>query len=94
MGRVVTEFADFAVITSDNPRSEDPLKIIQEIKRGIKKNNFCVMPDRKKAIIKAVLMAKEQDLILLAGKGHEDYQVLKNRTVHFDDREVVKKCLR
>jgi UDP-N-acetylmuramoyl-L-alanyl-D-glutamate--2,6-diaminopimelate ligase len=93
MGRVVTELADYAIITSDNPRSEDPNKIIRDIKKGIRKRNFITIVNRKYAAKKAVSLARKGDLILLAGKGHEDYQVFKNRAVHFDDREEVKKCL-
>ena len=94
MGRVVTELADFAIITSDNPRSEDPLKIIAEIKKGIRRSNYSVMPDRHEAIKESLSLAKAGDIVLLAGKGHETYQVLKDMTVHFDDREVVKECLK
>ena len=94
MGRIVSELADFAIITNDNPRSEDPQEIIRQIKRGIKKNNYCVIPDRLEAIKKSLSMASRGDIVLLAGKGHENYQVLKDRTVHFDDREAVKRCLR
>lgn len=94
MGAVVTRLADFAVLTNDNPRSEDPQGIIRDIRKGIKKKNFCVMLDRRQAIAKALSLAGKQDTVLIAGKGHENYQVLKDRQVHFDDREVVKECLR
>jgi len=94
MGRVVTDLADYAVITNDNPRSEDPASIIRDIRKGIKKDNFCILPDRARAIKKSLLLAKSGDIVLVAGKGHEDYQVLKNKTVHFDDREAVNRCLR
>ncbi|MDD2927388.1 MAG: UDP-N-acetylmuramoyl-L-alanyl-D-glutamate--2,6-diaminopimelate ligase [Candidatus Omnitrophica bacterium] len=94
MGRVATALSDFAVITSDNPRSEDPAGIIRDIRRGIKKNNYCAIPDRKRAIQKALSLAGRGDIVLLAGKGHENYQVLKNKTVHFDDRKEVRRCLK
>ncbi len=94
MGHVVTELADYAIITSDNPRSEDPDKIISDIQKGIQKDNYCVIPDRKEAILKALSLAKDKDIVLIAGKGHEDYQVLKDKTIHFDDREVTKECLK
>lgn len=94
MGQVVSELADFAVITSDNPRSEDPLQIIEDIKKGIKKDNYSIVPDRKEAIKQAFSLAKTGDIVLVAGKGHEAYQILKNQIVHFDDREVVKECLK
>lgn len=89
MGRVVSELADFAVVTSDNPRSEDPQAIINDITRGITGSNYIVVADRKEAIRKALAMAAADDIILLAGKGHETYQVTRNATIHFDEREVV-----
>jgi UDP-N-acetylmuramoyl-L-alanyl-D-glutamate--2,6-diaminopimelate ligase len=95
MGRVVTELADYAVITSDNPRSEDPEEIIEDIKRGIKnKDNYCAVADRREAIKKSLSLAGPQDIVLLAGKGHETYQVLKDKMLHFDDREVARECLK
>ncbi|MFA5150144.1 MAG: UDP-N-acetylmuramoyl-L-alanyl-D-glutamate--2,6-diaminopimelate ligase [Candidatus Omnitrophota bacterium] len=94
MGRVVTALSDFAVITSDNPRSEDPVGIIRDIRRGIKKNNYCAIPDRKRAIQKVLSLAGRGDIVLLAGKGHENYQVLKNKAIHFDDRKEVRRCLK
>ena len=94
MGYAVTEQADFAIITNDNPRSEDPQEIISDIKEGIKKDNYCVIADRDEAIKKALSLAKAGDIVLIAGKGHETYQVLKDRTIHFDDREVVRECFK
>jgi UDP-N-acetylmuramoyl-L-alanyl-D-glutamate--2,6-diaminopimelate ligase len=94
MGRVVSELSDYAIITSDNPRSEDPLQIIEEIKKGIKKDNFCVIPERMEAIRRSLSLAGCGDIVLVAGKGHEDYQILKDKILHFDDREAVKECLR
>lgn len=94
MGKVVSELADYAIITSDNPRSEDPLSIIEDIKKGISRDNYLVIPDREEAIRKSLAMAKINDIILVAGKGHEDYQILNDHTKHFDDREVVRSCLK
>ncbi|MDD5465896.1 MAG: UDP-N-acetylmuramoyl-L-alanyl-D-glutamate--2,6-diaminopimelate ligase [Candidatus Omnitrophica bacterium] len=94
MGRVVTELADYAIITSDNPRSEDPLRIIEDVCAGIDKNNYCRKPGRFEAIRAGLSMAKKDDCLLLAGKGHENYQVLKDGAVHFNDKEVVLKCLK
>ncbi len=94
MGRAVSELADFAIITSDNPRSEEPLSIIEDIKQGISKNNYCVIPERRDAIRESLSMAKPQDIVLVAGKGHENCQILKDKTIPFDDSEVVKECLR
>ena len=93
MGNVVSQMADFAIITNDNPRSEEPQQIIEDIKSGIVKDNFCVILDRLEAIKKSLSLAKAGDIVLVAGKGHEDYQIIKDKTTHFDDREVVRKCL-
>jgi UDP-N-acetylmuramoyl-L-alanyl-D-glutamate--2,6-diaminopimelate ligase len=93
MGSVVSQMADFAIITNDNPRSEEPDQIISQIKAGMKKDNFCVIPERMEAIRRSLLLAQEGDIVLVAGKGHEDYQILKDKTLHFDDREAVRKCL-
>jgi UDP-N-acetylmuramyl-tripeptide synthetase len=94
MGRVVSELADLAIITDDNPRFEDPEAIIKEIKKGIRKKNFCVIPERFEAIKKSLFLAKAGDIILVAGKGHENYQILKDKTIFFDDREAVRECLK
>jgi UDP-N-acetylmuramoyl-L-alanyl-D-glutamate--2,6-diaminopimelate ligase len=94
MGRVVTELSDFAVITNDNPRSEKPESIISDIKRGIKKNNYSVIPDRKAAIRSAIAMAVKGDIVVIAGKGHENYQIIGNVIAHFDDREEARLCLK
>jgi len=94
MGRVVTELSDFAVITSDNPRSEKPEKKNKYKKKRIKKDNYSVIPDRKTAIKNAISMANKGDIVVIAGKGHENYQVLGDGVMHFDDREEVRLCLK
>jgi len=94
MGRLVTELADFAVITSDNPRREDPDSIIEEILKGVKKKNYSVAPQRQEAIKESLSLASVGDIILVAGKGHETSQVFKDKSIHFDDRKVISKCLR
>lgn len=94
MGRVVTELADYAVITSDNPRSENPRRIIRDIQQGIKKSNYCVVLKRNAAIAKSLGLMHKTDCLLIAGKGHEDYQVLKNKVLKFSDRKVVGECLK
>lgn len=94
MGQVVSELADYAVITSDNPRSENPESIIEDIKKGIKKQNFSIMADRRDAIKKALTLAKTGDIVLIAGKGHENYQILKDKVISFDDCQVVRECLK
>jgi UDP-N-acetylmuramoyl-L-alanyl-D-glutamate--2,6-diaminopimelate ligase len=96
MGAVVSRFADVAVITSDNPRSEEPLAIIAEIQQGTREGNAecMVEPDRRQAIEQAIALAREGDFVLIAGKGHETYQIFRDRTVRFDDREVAREILR
>jgi len=94
MGKVVTRLSDFAIITNDNPRSECPLDIIKDIKKGITKNNYCVIPDRLQAIKKSLSLAGPGDIVLVAGKGHENYQIAKDKVTHFDDQEAVRKCLK
>jgi UDP-N-acetylmuramoyl-L-alanyl-D-glutamate--2,6-diaminopimelate ligase len=93
MGAIVSQMADYAIITNDNPRSEEPERIIEDIKSGIAKDNFCVILDRLEAIRKSLSLAKAGDIVLIAGKGHEDYQVIKDKITHFDDREAVRECL-
>jgi len=91
MGRIGVEIADYAIITSDNPRSEDPEKIIQDILKGVDstKNNYEVLVNRPKAIQYAMDIAKKNDIIVLAGKGHETYQEICGVKHHLDEREVV-----
>ena len=95
MGRISTELSDKVFITSDNPRTEEPMDIINEIIKGIdaKKDNYVIEPDRFNAIKEALLEAQKGDIVLLAGKGHETYQIFKNFTQPFDDREVVRRIL-
>ena len=93
MGKIGTELSDIAVITSDNPRSEEPLDIIEDIKSGIKNNNYIVVENRREAIKKAMEIARQYDVIVVAGKGHEDYQILKDKTIHFDEREIIKELI-
>ncbi|HEY9784115.1 MAG TPA: cyanophycin synthetase, partial [Candidatus Obscuribacterales bacterium] len=96
MGEIAESLADELVVTSDNPRSEDPQQIIAEILAGIKRLNtgsVRVEADRARAIDMAIDRADKNDVILVAGKGHETYQILADRTIHFDDREVVRQAL-
>lgn len=94
MGMMAAKLADYTVITSDNPRSEDPKQIIKDICSGIKKNNYCVAVDRFEAIRKGLALAKKGDCLLIAGKGHENSQILKNKVLDFCDRKAVLKCLK
>ena len=91
MGEVVARLSDYAVVTSDNPRSEEPMAIINDILEGMKdtKTPYKVIENRREAIRFALRHAKPDDIVLLAGKGHETYQILKTETIHFDEREVV-----
>ncbi|HII4498326.1 TPA: UDP-N-acetylmuramoyl-L-alanyl-D-glutamate--2,6-diaminopimelate ligase [Clostridium perfringens] len=89
MGKIGCELSDVAIITSDNPRSEEPMDIINDIVKPLNYDNFVIEVNRKEAIRKAMNMALEGDVIVIAGKGHETYQILKDETIHFDEREVV-----
>jgi UDP-N-acetylmuramoyl-L-alanyl-D-glutamate--2,6-diaminopimelate ligase len=94
MGRIADEKSDIFWLTNDNPRSEDPVNIIDDIKAGIKPGrSFHIQTKRHKAIEEALSEAKDGDLVLIAGKGHEKYQIIKDTIIPFDDREVVKKIL-
>jgi UDP-N-acetylmuramoyl-L-alanyl-D-glutamate--2,6-diaminopimelate ligase len=104
MGRVAALGSNLAVVTSDNPRTEDPLKIIEEVEKGIREtgrrkyragdlsggwtdSGYLVIPDRREAIHLAIGAARPGDVVLIAGKGHEDYQIVGGKKVHLDDRE-------
>lgn len=93
IGRIGTEIADLAVITSDNPRDEDPMYIIKEIIAGITKSNYLAIENRTEAIKLALNMAEEGDVVVLAGKGHENYQITNEGAVHFDEKEVIDEIL-
>ena len=91
MGRIGVELSDIAVITSDNPRTEDPMAIIEDILQGVKPEygEYIVMEDRRAAIRYAMDIAKKDDIIVLAGKGHETYQDIGGKKHHLDEREEV-----
>ncbi len=97
MGRIAAELSDAVIATSDNPRSEDPTSILAEVMTGVREKigNKAVeaIPDRRQAIFVAIAMAQPGDTVIIAGKGHEDYQILKDKTIHFDDREVARAAL-
>lgn len=95
MGEISGRLSDLSILTSDNPRQEDPLKIISDIVVGAQKSGgkYIIEPDRAKAIQLAIEEARAGDMVLLAGKGHEDYQIFVDHTIHFDDREVAAKAL-
>jgi len=110
MGRTVSDLSDITIITSDNPRTEDPLTIISDIERGIEggsaaklnpgemsrdceKKGYAILPDRLSAIELALSVARIGDIVLIAGKGHEDYQILGTKRIFFDDRTIAKEVL-
>lgn len=94
MGKIASELSDVVVITSDNPRSEDPVEIIKDIVKGINKQNYSIQPDREKAIKEAVALMTEGDTLLVAGKGHENYQEIMGVRHHLSDKEILKKEIR
>jgi UDP-N-acetylmuramoyl-L-alanyl-D-glutamate--2,6-diaminopimelate ligase len=96
MGSIAADLADIIIPTSDNPRKEDPLEILDDILAGIPKEKFSVttvLADRREAIHYAIKQAKSGDIVLIAGKGHENYQILGTEKIHFDDVEVVGEAL-
>jgi UDP-N-acetylmuramoyl-L-alanyl-D-glutamate--2,6-diaminopimelate ligase len=93
MGKIVSELSDYFIITNDNPRNEDPREIISDILKGVKTKNFEIILDRREAIRKALSLASEGDIVAILGKGHERYQIIEDKKIPFDDREVVKECL-
>jgi UDP-N-acetylmuramoyl-L-alanyl-D-glutamate--2,6-diaminopimelate ligase len=92
MGRIASDYADHAIVTSDNPRREDPRRVIDDIIKGIVKKNATVIVDRAEAIARACAMAQEDDIVLVAGKGHEAYQIIGDKRIAFDDAEVIRGC--
>ncbi len=95
MGRIAGKYSDFSVITSDNPRTEEPEAIIAEVEKGIREvsTNYMVEPSRREAIAEALALAKAGDVVVIAGKGHENYQLVKGQVLSFDDRQVVREIL-
>ena len=93
MGAIATKLSDFVVMTTDNPRSEDPLEILMEIEKGAVRRNYLIEPDRQAAIRRAVLMADDSDVVLVAGKGHEQYQETAGRRIAFSDRAVLEEAI-
>ena len=94
MGAVATCLADYVLLTSDNPRKENPIEIISQIRAGCKhSDNVEIVEDRHEAIVRALSLAETGDVVLIAGKGHENYQEFTNTVIPFDDRQVVRECL-
>ena len=90
MGNIATNNSDFVIFTSDNPRTEDPLAILNDITKENHANNFIVIPDRKEAILRGIELMEEDDILLILGKGHENYQIIGHEKIHFDDAEIIK----
>jgi UDP-N-acetylmuramoyl-L-alanyl-D-glutamate--2,6-diaminopimelate ligase len=96
MGNIASRYSDIVIVTSDNPRSEDPIKIMNDIEKGIKKSTtseYELLVDREEAIYKAIKMATKNDVVIIAGKGHETYQILKDKTIQFDDKYIARKAI-
>ena len=95
MGDIAARLGDYSIITSDNPRSEEPIDIINQVEEGVRPvtDDYEKIVDRKEAIFRAVAIAKAGDSVVIAGKGHEDYEIFKDKTIHFDDVEVAKEAL-
>ena len=103
MGYIASKLSDFIIVTSDNPRTENPVLIIDNIMDGVKRalkkglieeNSYRVIPDRRDAIKMAINIAKDNDIVLIAGKGHEDYQIIGKEKIHFDDKETALEFLK
>lgn len=93
MGQIAGEYSDYCILTSDNPRGEDPWQIIEEVETGLRKkktpgNGYTVQPDRYEAIKLGIELARPDDMVVIAGKGHENYQIFCDYTVPFSDRDV------
>jgi UDP-N-acetylmuramoyl-L-alanyl-D-glutamate--2,6-diaminopimelate ligase len=93
MGQVVDQNADYAIVTSDNPRKEDPDKIIADIEKGFRGSHFEKIADRTGAVARAVEIAQPRDIVLIAGKGHENYQEFADHTVPFEDIQVARRAI-
>ena len=94
MGSIAQKLSDYVIVTSDNPRTEEPKVIMEQIVAGMEDGDYICIEQRRDAIAYALDFAREGDVVILAGKGHETYQIFKEGTIHFDEREVVKECLK
>jgi UDP-N-acetylmuramoyl-L-alanyl-D-glutamate--2,6-diaminopimelate ligase len=93
MGRVADQNADYSIITSDNPRKENPDAIMAEVEKGFRSENYEKIPDRAEAISRAIALAQPHDIVLIAGKGHETYQEFGDHTIPFDDVQMARRAL-
>ena len=90
MGNIATKLSDYVIFTNDNPRTEDPKKIMTDITKDNNSSNYEIIYDRKEAIIKGANLLNENDILLILGKGHEDYQIIGREKIHFSDAEIIK----
>jgi len=93
MAQAASKYSNITIVTSDNPRTEDPISIIKEVETGINGDNYLSIVDRKKAIGHAIDLAEDGDIVLIAGKGHENYQIFGTEKTFFDDRIVAKDAI-
>ena len=93
MGSIATEKSDFVIFTDDNPRTEDEKVIMNDIISGLIKDNYLIKYDRKEAILTGINMLGDNDILLILGKGHEDYQVIGHEKIHFSDLETAKEII-
>ena len=99
MGKLSATYSDYVVVTSDNPRSEEPERILADVAAGLEESGwtqerYALLPDRSQAITEAIRMAEPGDVVIIAGKGHETYQIIGGETKHFDDREEARAAIR
>ena len=93
MGEIATSKSDFVIFTDDNPRTEDNHLIMNDIISGVKKDNYMIKYDRKEAIFEGLKKLEKNDILLILGKGHEDYQVINHDKIHFSDLETVREFI-
>ena len=93
MGDIACKLSDHVIFTNDNPRTEDPKIIMNDITKDLKYNNFEIIFDRVEAIFKGIDMMEDNDILLILGKGHEDYQIIGKEKIHYDDHETVQKWI-
>ena len=94
MGEIATKYSDYVIFTSDNPRYEDPKLILKDITCKLDKDNYKILSNRKKAIKNGIQMLTKNDILLVLGKGHEEYQIIKDRVKPFSDKDIILKYTR
>lgn len=94
MASIAEKYSDISILTADNQRTEDINQIMNDIEKGFKNKDYKKIIDRKEAIFEAIKEAKENDIVIIAGKGHETYQIFPDKTIHFDDREIAREALK